>query len=114
MVCHNTYMNSTNDTFTQTTTNEGIYRMYRFPNGYQASVICTQHSIGGPQGLWEVAVMDRDGTIVYDTPVTNDVVGNLSDAEMLDVVRFIRTLPARPWGTQRADDRPRPVLWVRP
>lgn len=36
------------------------------PNGYGASVILLPET-----GLYEVAVTDRDGALVYDTPVTD-------------------------------------------
>ncbi len=89
-------MNTSNNNFIQRISDEGIRRFYEFENGYAASVICTEHSCGGSEGLWEVAVMDRRGTILYDTPITNDVIGGLDDCEMLDVVRSIRSLPKRP------------------
>jgi len=45
-----------------------------FPNGYGASVVRHKYSYGGDEGLFEIAVL-RSGKIVYDTPITNDVIG---------------------------------------
>ena len=107
LICENVGMEATNNNFTQTTNDRGIFRRYTFDNGYMASVVCHVGSYGGPQGLWELAVMTHDGTIVYDTPVTSDVLGCLSDAEMLDAVRQVRMLPPRTVG---ADGRHRPII----
>lgn len=106
-ICQNSGMEATNETFTQTTNDRGVFRRYRFDNGYMASVVSHAGSYGGDQGLWELAVMTHDGTIVYDTPVTADVLGWLSDAEMLDAVRQVRMLPPRRVG---GDGRLRPII----
>lgn len=45
---------------------------FKFPNGYGASVIQLQYSHG-----LELAVLDPDGGLTYDTPITDDVLGNL-------------------------------------
>jgi hypothetical protein len=52
-----------------------------FPNGYTASIIRTEYSYGGAQGRYELAVM-RGGEIVYDTPLTEDVLGNCSVVDL--------------------------------
>lgn len=69
------------------------YRI-RFPNGYSASIIRHQHSHGGPEGLWEVAVL-HGNRIVYDTPVTDDVLGHLDTAQVADALTLIEHLPDR-------------------
>ncbi len=62
-----------------------------FDNGYHASVIR-----GGPfytsDGTYEVAVMDENG-LTYDTPVTDDVLGYLSESELHTVLADIEALP---------------------
>lgn len=68
-------------------------KIYKFGNGYGASVVCNTMSYGGNQGLFEVAVLDLAGDIVYDTPVTNDVVGFLDFAGVADVLQQIQNLP---------------------
>ena len=48
------------------------------PNGYAASVVKNRYSYGGHRGLYELAVLDSDGHLNYDTPVTSDVIGWLT------------------------------------
>lgn len=55
--------------------NGGIQWVFRFANGYGASVVQHPYSYGGDQGLWEMAVTDHSGRLVYTTPVTDDVLG---------------------------------------
>ena len=64
-----------------------------FDNGYGASVIKTPFSYGGDKGLWEIAVM-HGGSITYTTPVTDDVLGYLTDEEANKVLSDIEALPA--------------------
>jgi len=67
-----------------------------FPNGYGASVI-RHPARGSRRSHYEVAVL-FGGNIVYDTPVTNDVVGWLDAAGVKKVCGEIRALPPRhPW-----------------
>lgn len=68
-------------------------KIYKFGNGYGASVVCSSMSYGGEKGLFEVAVLDLAGNIVYDTPVTDDVVGFLDFAGVADVLQQIQNLP---------------------
>ena len=68
-------------------------KIYKFGNGYGASVVCSAMSYGGDKGLFEVAVLDLAGEIVYDTPVTNDVVGFLDFAGVADILQQIQNLP---------------------
>ena len=73
---------------------EGIAAAMEFPNGYAASVICGEYSYGGPQGLYELAVVDNvNGGIAYDTPITDDVLGYLSEADVDRVLGQIMDLP---------------------
>lgn len=59
--------------------------LYRFPNGYGASVVMGTYTYGGPDGLFELAVIrfespDSDKwDIDYGTPVTDDVIGWLDE-----------------------------------
>lgn len=68
-------------------------KIYTFGNGYGASVVCSAMSYGGNQGLFEVAVLDATGRIVYDTVVSNDVIGFLDFAGVADVLQQIQNLP---------------------
>jgi hypothetical protein len=76
--------------------NSGTQKVYQFPNGYGASVVCGPYTYGGRTGLFELAVLrfksaDKWG-IVYDTPITNDVLGFLSDTAVDDVLDEIAAL----------------------
>jgi len=65
----------------------GIFAKYQFPNGYGASVIKNSVSYGGKSGLYELAVLNKDGKIIYDTPITDDVLGYLT---LLDVTKHLK------------------------
>lgn len=65
-----------------------------FPNGYSASIVSNEHSYGGDSGLFEVAVL-HDNQIVYDTPITRDVLGYLTFQEVAESLVEISNLPAR-------------------
>ena len=60
----------------------GYQLEYKFDNGYGASVIKHDHSYGGKKGLYELAVLDKDGALCYDTPITEDVIGHLTMGEV--------------------------------
>lgn len=64
-----------------------------FPNHFGASVIRTKYSYGGEQGLFELAVINEDGTLNYDTPVTSDVIGYLTRAQVASILDDIQRLP---------------------
>lgn len=67
---------------------------YTFKNGYGASVI--SHGYGSESGLLELAVIDaRSGRIVYDTPITDDVVGWLKPEDVRELLDRIEALPPR-------------------
>jgi hypothetical protein len=66
-------------------------KVYKFDNGYSASVVSNAMTYGGNEGLFEVAVL-KDGKIVYDTPVTNDVVGWLDFAGVANILAEIKAL----------------------
>ena len=67
----------------------GIYCRIQFENGYGASIVKHQYSYGGKDGLYEIAVLDSGGEITYDTPITNDVLGYLSEQ---DVERYLNDI----------------------
>ena len=79
----------------------GIQKIYRFDNGFGASVIKSQFSYGGDENLWELAVIafnSDDPTefeLTYETPITNDVIGNLSDEEVEERLTEIKALSWR-------------------
>ena len=63
-----------------------------FENGYGVSVVSHTYSYGGKDGLFEVAVLGKDGDLTYDTPVTNDVIGYLSPDDVTDVMKQVQNL----------------------
>lgn len=71
----------------------GVKCRTTFENGYGASVVSHTHSYGGKAGLFELAVLDSDGEITYDTPVTDDVIGYLTPEEVTEALAFIQSLP---------------------
>lgn len=86
-------------------TGDGVQKLYRFPNGYGASVVrfmINLHggrqlggSYGAEDGLWELAVLKWDGDdydIDYDTPITDDVLGYLSDDDVRETLKQIMGL----------------------
>ena len=79
----------------------GIQKIYRFDNGFGASVIKSQFSYGGDENMWELAVIafnSDDPTefeLTYETPITNDVIGNLSDEEVEEKLTEIKSLSWR-------------------
>ena len=60
----------------------GVQSVMMFDNGYGVSVIKTPHSYGGKRGQYELAVLDSSEAITYNTPVTEDVLGYLSEKEV--------------------------------
>ena len=63
-----------------------------FNNGFGVSVVSHTHSYGGRDGLYEVAVLDKDGLLTYETPVTSDVIGYLSEEDVTDVMKQVQEL----------------------
>lgn len=63
---------------------------FRFANGYGASVI--DDGYGGEAGLYELAVIGPDGGLCYDTPVTSDVLGFLSEDEVAEALDRVKAL----------------------
>jgi len=104
------------------TYNAGKQRIYTFKNGYGASAVqgndeCCRnlglpteglfglfgHGLHGDEynNTWEVAIIwfdpERDGSydIVYDTPITEDVIGHVNDELLQQLLRQIAALPPR-------------------
>ena len=65
-----------------------------FDNGYGVSVVRGPHSYGGQKGLYELAVLDSDGDVCYDTPITNDVIGFLKPEDVTRYMIEIQQLPS--------------------
>ena len=78
---------------------EGIQYLFKFDNGYGASVVKSRYSYGHDDDLWELAVIEftnRDGRerfyLTYETEITDDVLGWKTDEDIRDILRMIKEL----------------------
>ena len=72
--------------------NEYRHRI-KFTNGWTASVVSHSGSYGGRDGLFEVALFDREGDICYHEVTDHDVVGYLDFWGVVKVLDKIKNLP---------------------
>ncbi len=72
----------------------GVQARHTFPNGYEVSVIRGEGTYGGDEGLYELAV-GHGGRLVYDTPVTSDVLGYLTEDDVTRHLAEVEALPPR-------------------
>ena len=78
----------------------GIAARHFFPNGYGVSVVqfttpFGAGSYGAEEGLYELAVIkgvEENWEICYDTEVTNDVIGYLTEDEVGEVLMQVENL----------------------
>jgi hypothetical protein len=70
----------------------GVQCIVQYPNGYGASVVKGEHTYGGRDGLYELAVFGKDGQITYNTPVTDDVLGYLTENDVEKILIDIKNL----------------------
>lgn len=68
-------------------------RVYKFPNGYGASVIMGGNAYSDIDHPYEVAVIGLDNHLCYTTPITDDVIGYLDADGVNDVLNQIMALP---------------------
>lgn len=87
--------------FSQGEINGGVQKVYKFDNGYGASVVRHRYSYGYTYGLWEMALLKfitkEDGQltwrIVYREDFANwDVAGYLNDDQVLSLLEWIKNL----------------------
>lgn len=76
--------------------NDGTQQIYRFENGYGASVVRHSFSYGSAEGLFELAVLifssaDR-WDITYATPITDDVLGYLTEEDVVKTLTQVKEL----------------------
>lgn len=68
---------------------------YRFnvPNhdDMEVSVIRSSMTYGGGEGLFELAMLKNE-RCVYDTPITNDVIGWLDEQGVLDILEDVQSI----------------------
>lgn len=73
--------------------NGGIQYHFKADNGYGASIVKHSFSYGHEDGLWELAVIGKDGDLCYTTPITSDVLGHLTEEEVNETLVKIAELP---------------------
>lgn len=72
----------------------GTQKLYKFRNGYGASVVKHPFSYGGKNGKWELAVLaGKQQAICYSTPITSDVLGWLTPQAVQKTLQAIKALP---------------------
>ncbi len=82
---------------------EGTSRLeFKFDNGYGASIVKDTYRVtelysgkmmhGVLQTSYEVAVLDSNAKITYDTPITSEVLPGLSWSEVEEVLEKIKQL----------------------
>lgn len=78
--------------------NGGVQALFRFPNGFGASVVNGPYTYGGTAGLWELAVIKWNGSgkyafeLTYDTDISDDVIGGLAPGEVDELLLHIKNL----------------------
>jgi len=83
-------------------TGEGLQAVMFFENGYGISVVRFKMPMGFGYGSytdneneWEIAVLfgdENDSHLTYNTPITDDVIGHLTDDEVTDIMKQIQEL----------------------
>jgi len=71
-----------------------------FDNGYGVSVAKGPRTYGGPENLYELAILTSNGELCYDTPIADDVVGYLQPEDVTKIMALVQELSKR-------DDDPR-------
>ena len=73
--------------------------LFKFENGYGASVIKHFGSYGYEEDKFELAVIrwteGKHYELEYNTPITNDVIGHLDNKEVMDLLEQIKELKER-------------------
>jgi hypothetical protein len=82
----------------------GVISRITFDNGYGASVVKGEHTYGGRDGLYELAVISPNGQLDYTTPITDDVIGYLRPEDVTDVLIKIQQLPKKDTDERYQED----------
>lgn len=69
----------------------GLRYVFIFKNGYGASVVKNMFSYGNTRDLFELSVL-KDGKICYETEITDDVIGYLTNRQVLRILKRIKEL----------------------
>ena len=74
----------------------GKQYLFKFPNGYGASVVMHMYSYGVEHGLWELAVIKYDSfgewNLCYSTDITDDAIGDLTEEDVSSLLGRIKDL----------------------
>ena len=71
---------------------DGHGYVYKFDNGFGASVVKHSGSYGSDKGLYEIAVLDSNGEMSYTTPITDDVIGYADEVKLYETLDRIKSL----------------------
>ena len=74
----------------------GVRSTCHFDNGYGVSVVRHKYSYGNGLNLFELAIIDKSGEIMYSTPITNDVLGYLSEDDVSNTMIKVQRLDKNP------------------
>lgn len=70
----------------------GFHYEFQFDNGFGASVIKHDLSYGNVDDLFELGVLDENGELTYETVITDNVIGWLTNEEVIDYFKAIQSL----------------------
>lgn len=89
---------------------EGLMGRIFFSNGYGVSVVrfkipfapfeSLRNNYGSytnNESQWELAVLkgnEKNSSLTYDTPITNDVIGYLSEDDVTEIMKQVQSLPS--------------------
>ena len=79
-------------TFEDTKIPQGVEAKVEFPNGWGASIIKNDWSYSGRSGLFEIAVLDKEGKLSSETDIADDVIGWQDEKDIDRVLTAISKL----------------------
>jgi hypothetical protein len=80
--------------FTQRELYNGVQYLHFFPNGYGVSIVRHDYSYSN-NNTWELAVLKgelNDYHLVYNTPITDNVLSDLTDNKVNEICEKISKL----------------------
>ena len=89
------YLSAENHNHPRWGSEDNFHYVFNFPNKYGASIIKHRGSYGYEEDLFELAVLAFDSGkwgLTYNTPLTDDVLGCLSNEEVLETLEKIKNL----------------------
>ena len=90
------YIENKNNNKKEFSWKNGVHQwLFKFDNDYGASVIKHYGSYGFEDDLFELAVIefyDNDWDLSYSTPITDNVIGHLTNDEVLSLLERIKNL----------------------